>query len=202
MMKELLFATNNQHKLDEIREILKPFYTVKGLREMGIHEDIPEDHTTLEENALQKAEYIYNKFNLSCFADDTGLEIEALGGEPGVYSARYSRMGEPVYPEMEVAKGNIRKVLEKMEHEEKRKARFRTVISLILDHKRYYFEGVVHGSIIREARGKEGFGYDPIFVPEGAEKTFAEMDIQQKNSISHRALAVNELVKFLKFRNQ
>jgi XTP/dITP diphosphohydrolase len=197
-MKKLIFSTNNDHKLLEIRSLLHPLYEIRGLKEMDIHEEIPEDFFTLEENAFQKAEYIYKKLNVSCFADDTGLEIDALGGEPGVFSARYSRMGDPVYPEMEITQGNIRKILEKLSHEENRKARFRTVIALILDHKRYSFEGIVSGNIAWDIRGNEGFGYDPVFIPENTSQTFAEMSIQQKNLISHRALAVNKLVEFLK----
>ena len=196
-MKELVFATNNLHKLKEIRSLLPDGYHVAGLRDVGITAEIPEDHLTLEENAFQKAEYVYNQLGLSCFADDTGLEIDALKGEPGVFSARYSRIGDPVYPEMEVAAGNIRKVLEKMDGQENRRARFRTVIALILDGERHAFEGVVEGNIISEVRGREGFGYDPIFIPEDRELTFAEMDLEQKNRVSHRARAFGRLTDFL-----
>jgi XTP/dITP diphosphohydrolase len=196
-MKEITFATNNPHKLEEIRHILKGYFNVFGLKEKGILEEIPEDHHTLEENAFQKAEYIWKKLGESCFADDTGLEIEALDGAPGVYSARYSRMGEPMYPEMEVSEGNIRKVLEKLDGISKRKARFRTVIALILDGRRFSFEGIAEGSIITEIRGVGGFGYDPIFLPEGYEKTFAQMDMELKNQISHRSRAVMKLAEFL-----
>jgi len=177
--------------------MLENSFRVHGLSELGLDEDIPEDHETLEENAFQKAEFVYDKLGRSCFADDTGLEIEALGGAPGVYSARYSRMGSPVYPEMEVAAGNIRKVLEKMKGVQNRTARFRTVIALILGDNRYTFEGVVEGSIITEQRGADGFGYDPIFLPHGSDKTFAEMDLADKNLVSHRAMAVQKLVNFL-----
>lgn len=196
-MKELIFATNNEHKLLEIKSLLGADFRVYGLKEKGIQEEIPEDHQTLEENAFQKAEYIYERFGISCFSDDTGLEIDALDGEPGVFSARYSRMGDPTYPEMEVSAGNIRKVLEKLEEADTRKARFRTVIALILDGSYHTFEGVVNGSISREIRGTEGFGYDPIFIPEGGLKTFAEMDLAEKNSVSHRARAIKELTNFL-----
>ncbi|MEX0988630.1 MAG: RdgB/HAM1 family non-canonical purine NTP pyrophosphatase [Bacteroidales bacterium] len=196
-MKELIFATNNEHKLTEIRNLLDPAFKIAGLREIGILEEIPEDFPTLMENALQKAEFVYNRLGKSCFADDTGLEIEALNGEPGVYSARYSRIGDPVYPEMEVAAGNIRKVLEKLAGEKNRKARFRTVIALILDGKKHYFEGVVQGSITHDLRGIEGFGYDPVFMPDGTDLTFAEMELSRKNRISHRALAVKKLIGFL-----
>ncbi|MDA3824083.1 MAG: RdgB/HAM1 family non-canonical purine NTP pyrophosphatase [Bacteroidales bacterium] len=201
-MKKLVFATNNDHKLVEIRNILNPLYEVNGLKEMGIFEEIPEDFFTLEENAFQKAEYLYKKLNISCFADDTGLEIDALNGEPGVFSARYSQMGEPQYPEMEIAKGNTRKVLEKLSGETDRRARFRTVIALILYHKKYTFTGIINGHISNEERGNKGFGYDPIFIPESSTLTFSEMSIEEKNRISHRALAVNKLVEFLKSRDQ
>lgn len=200
-MKTLIFATNNEHKLREIKSILEADYAISGLRDYGFAEEIPEDHLTLEENALQKAEFVWNKVGLSCFADDTGLEIDALNGEPGVFSARYSRVGVPVYPEMEVVAGNIHKVLEKMKDIDNRRARFRTVIALILDGRNYFFEGVVNGSITLETRGEDGFGYDPLFVPDGSRLTFAEMDLAEKNRISHRAKAVEELVNFLVSNN-
>ncbi len=200
-MKALIFATNNDHKLLEIKEILGSQFRISGLRERGIREEIPEDHFTLEENALQKAAYIYEKFGISCFADDTGLEIDALNGEPGVFSARYSRIGDPVYPELEVSQGNIRKVLEKLDGVESRKARFRTVIALILEGNRYAFEGVVNGTISKEIRGAGGFGYDPIFIPEAGAETFAEMDLSEKNKISHRARAIKKLTDFLSTLN-
>lgn len=196
-MKELIFATNNDHKLLEIKKMLGSHFRVSGLKERGIREEIPEDHMTLEENAFQKAEYIYQKFGISCFSDDTGLEIDALNGEPGVFSARYSRMGDPVYPDMEVSAGNIRKVLEKLEGAATRRARFRTVIALILDGNHHTFEGIVTGSITLRTRGEGGFGYDPIFIPEGGVKTFAEMDLAEKNKISHRARAIKKLTDFL-----
>ncbi len=197
IMKELVFATNNAHKLQEIRSMLSPGYIISGLVEKGIVEEIPEDHFTLEENAFQKAEFVWERVGSSCFADDTGLEIDALHGEPGVFSARYSRTGQPVYHEMEVTAGNIRKVLEKLHGETNRKARFRTVIALIIDGRRHSFEGVVNGVITDEGCGSGGFGYDPIFVPEGSRLTFAEMELSQKNLLSHRALAVKKLVNFL-----
>jgi XTP/dITP diphosphohydrolase len=196
-MKELVFATNNPHKLKEIRSILQSEYTITGLSERGISEEIPEDHFTLEENAFQKAEFVWERLQVSCFSDDTGLEIDALNGEPGVFSARYSLIGEPVYPEMDVVAGNIRKVLEKLAGVKNRKARFRTVIALILNGQRYSFEGVVNGTITGEIRGVDGFGYDPIFIPEGERLTFAELEPAQKNRISHRARAVKNLVNFL-----
>lgn len=196
-MKELIFATNNDHKLLEIKKLLGAHFMVSGLRERGIVEEIPEDHFTLEENAFQKAVYVYDKFGISCFSDDTGLEIDALSGEPGVFSARYSRIGDPVFPDMEVTQGNIRKVLEKLDGIKMRKARFRTVIALILEGSRHAFEGVVEGDIAQEIRGEEGFGYDPVFIPEGGLKTFAEMDLEEKNRISHRARAIRKLTDFL-----
>lgn len=196
-MKEIVFATNNGHKLTEIKKLLQQNFKVLGLSEEGIHEDIPEDHFTLQENAFQKAEYIFKNYGVSCFGDDTGLEIDALDGEPGVFSARYSLMGDPVYHEMSVTEGNIKKVLFKLEKQGNRKARFRTVIALILDGNTHFFEGKVEGSIAEKPIGGEGFGYDPIFLPEGYMRTFAEMDIEEKNHISHRAMAVSKLVKFL-----
>jgi XTP/dITP diphosphohydrolase len=196
-MREIVFATNNEHKLKEIKKLLLPNFNVLGLREKGIQEDIPEDHFTLQENAYQKAEFILSHYGISCFADDTGLEIEALDGEPGVFSARYSRMGDPMYPNMDVTAGNINKVLEKLEGQENRKARFRTVIALILDGNTHYFDGKVEGCITDHPGGIDGFGYDPIFQPVGYMQTFAEMSIEEKNLISHRAIAVSKLVDFL-----
>lgn len=202
-MGQLIFATNNEHKLFEIRNILAGCgYDILGLKEAGIFEEILEDHDTLEENAFQKARYISGKTGVDCFADDTGLEIEALGGEPGVYSARYSRVGHPVYPGMEVTAGNIKKVLEKMTGETNRKARFRTVIALIMGNREYTFEGIVEGEILKETRGLGGFGYDPIFLPESSDHTFAQMKVEEKNRVSHRARAVNKLVDFLRERDQ
>lgn len=196
-MEEIVFATNNEHKLIEIRKLLKGRYNVVGLKEKGIDEDIPEDHFTLEENALQKAMFIYENYGQNCFADDTGLEIDILDGEPGVFSARYSMTGDPVYPEMDTTKGNIRKVLEKLSGNDNRRARFRSVIVLIRDGKKFYFEGIIEGSITASPSGDDGFGYDPIFLPEGYDRTFAEMDLDEKNRISHRAIAVSKLVDFL-----
>ncbi len=196
-MREIVFATNNEHKLKEIKNLLQPNFNVLGLSEKGIQEDIPEDHFTLKENAYQKAEFILSHYGISCFADDTGLEIEALDGEPGVFSARYSRMGDPMYPDMDVTAGNIAKVLGKLEGQGNRKARFRTVIALILDGNTHYFEGQVEGCITQRSGGIDGFGYDPIFQPEGYTQTFAEMNIEEKNLISHRAIAVSKLVEFL-----
>ncbi len=194
----LVFATNNQHKLEEISALLGDNFELLGLKDLQMDEEIPEDHDTLEANASQKAWYIFDRTGQSCFADDTGLEVDALDGAPGVYSARYSRMGHPIFPEMEPALGNIRKLLLNMEDVIERSARFRTVISLVLEGKEYQFEGVVEGAITEIAFGAKGFGYDPIFCPSGYDITFAEMDLAIKNQISHRARAVMQLVDFLK----
>ena len=194
---QLIFATNNQHKLGEIAALLEGKYELLGLQDLNISEEIPEDHDTLEANASQKASYIYNMTGKDCFADDTGLEVNVLDGAPGVYSARYSRIGQPTFPEMEAAQGNIRKLLLKMEGKADRRARFRTVIALILQGKEYQFEGIVDGEITLSASGDKGFGYDPVFVPVGYDLTFAEMDLALKNQISHRARAVKQLADFL-----
>ena len=194
---ELIFATNNRHKLKEISALLDDRYTLLGLWDLDAAEEIPEGHETLEENASQKAWHIYNRFGRSCFADDTGLEVKALNGDPGVYSARYARIGSPVFPEMEPAAGNIRKLLLQMEGIKERSARFRTVISLVFKGTEYRFEGEVQGTITLEPYGEEGFGYDPVFRPEGFDQTFAEMDLSLKNEISHRARAVKRLIHFL-----
>ncbi len=194
---ELIFATNNLHKLEEISAMLGDDFVLLGLDDLDVSEEIPEDHETLEENASQKAWYIYNKFNRSCFADDTGLEVEALNGAPGVYSARYSRIGDPVFTDMEPAAGNIRKLLLEMEGVDHRKAQFRTVIALVMKDTEYRFEGVVKGEITKEPSGVKGFGYDPVFRPEGYDVTFALMDLSLKNRISHRARAMHLLIEFL-----
>jgi XTP/dITP diphosphohydrolase len=191
---ELLFATNNQHKLVELEKITGENIHLKCLADIKCEEEIPETGATLEANASQKSFYIFNRFNINCFSDDTGLEIEALNGEPGVYSARYA--GED-----KDAVKNMQKVLEKMKGVSNRKARFRTVISLIIDKKEYLFEGIVNGKIEEEPSGTEGFGYDPIFTPDGYTCTFAEMELSEKNKISHRARAVQKLVKFLNSGN-
>ena len=195
---QLVFATNNQHKVDEIRALLGHNFQLLGLQDLHISGEIPEDHETLEENASQKAWFIHNMTGRNCFADDTGLEVDCLGGDPGVYSARYARIGYPTFPEMEPSEGNIRKLLLKMEGVEERSARFRTVVSLILSEKEYHFKGVVEGRITEIASGTKGFGYDPVFIPAGYKTTFAEMDLALKNQISHRARAVQQLVDFLK----
>lgn len=188
----IVFATNNSHKLDEIRNILGSSFEVMSLNELGCHDDIPETGTTLEENARQKAQYIYDKYHCNVFADDTGLEVDALGGKPGVYSARYAG------GEGHDSEANMTKLLKNLEGEDNRKAQFRTVIALILDGKTSLFDGIVKGEIIKERRGGEGFGYDPIFQPEGYDKTFAELGNDIKNTISHRARAVAKLAAFLK----
>ncbi|MCF8378988.1 MAG: RdgB/HAM1 family non-canonical purine NTP pyrophosphatase [Bacteroidales bacterium] len=195
---ELIFATNNKHKLSEIRNVIGDNYKIIGLSEAGIEGDIPEDYNTLEENAFQKANFIYEKYGGNCFADDTGLEVDALDGRPGVYSARYSRMGDIQFPELEANKGNIKKLLIELDTKELRTARFRTVIALILNERKYLFEGIVNGIILKQPSGSGGFGYDPVFQALGYKKSFAEMDIEQKNSISHRAIATRKLVEFLK----
>lgn len=191
-MVQLTLASNNQHKLDEIKaKLIGSGIDILSLKESGIYEELPETGNSLEENAYQKANRVYSKFGLACFADDTGLEVEALNGEPGVYSARYA--GEHAS-----FKENIDKLLLALEGKTNRKARFRTVISLIIDATEYRFEGVINGHIAEYPVGQAGFGYDPIFIPHGYEQTFAEMPATLKNKISHRALAIEKLVKFLK----
>lgn len=191
MKHELIIATNNAHKLQEIQPLIPDHFQIKTLKQIGCTDDIPETADTLEGNALLKARYISDKYGFDCFADDTGLEIEALSGRPGVYSARYATDGHDF-------EANIDKVLSELEGIENRKARFRTVIALILDGKVSYFEGIVNGKIITERKGSEGFGYDPVFIPDGSQLTFAEMPLPEKNKISHRARAVARLVDFLK----
>lgn len=190
-MMELVFATNNKHKLDELQAILGNRIKLLSLKEIGCNVEIPEEQETLEGNAAQKSFYIYNKFGYNCFADDTGLEIEALNGEPGVYSARYAG-------EEKSAEANMDKVLNRLFKINNRNARFRTVISLVINGVETQFEGVVKGRILEEKRGISGFGYDPIFQPDGFEKTFAEMDLTAKNKISHRGRAVEKLIQYLK----
>lgn len=192
MKRKLVFATNNAHKLDEISSILGEKVELLSLKDINCHVDIPETADTLEGNAMLKAEYIYENYGLDCFADDTGLEVEALDGAPGVYSARYAGS------EGHNAEANMQQLLQNMQGVQNRKAQFRTAICLILDGKKHLFEGIVKGEIIKEKRGGSGFGYDPIFVPEGYAKTFAEMGNETKNKISHRALAVEKLCRFLK----
>ena len=190
-MRKLIFATNNAHKLGEVQALLGDDFELVTLRECGITEDIPETAETLEGNALQKARYVYSKTGLDCFADDTGLEVDALGGAPGVHSARYATDGHDFA-------ANNRLLLKNLEGAKEHTARFRTVIALILDGVEYTFEGRVEGVIATEESGSEGFGYDPLFVPSGEITTFAQMSAEAKNAISHRGRAVAELVKFLK----
>ncbi|KDS18545.1 MULTISPECIES: non-canonical purine NTP diphosphatase [Bacteroides] len=191
MKRKLVFATNNAHKLEEVAAILGDQVELLSLNDIGCQADIPETAETLEGNALLKSSYIYKNYHLDCFADDTGLEVEALNGAPGVYSARYAG------GEGHDAQANMLKLLHELDGKENRKAQFRTAISLILDGKEYFFEGVIKGEIIKEKRGDSGFGYDPIFKPEGYDQTFAELGNDIKNQISHRALAVQKLCEFL-----
>ncbi|MDR1459572.1 MAG: non-canonical purine NTP diphosphatase [Bacteroidales bacterium] len=191
---ELVFASNNKHKLDEVKSLMGSTCKILSLSNIGCHEDIPEDKLNLEGNALQKAHYIYRKYGKNCFSDDTGLEIEALYGRPGVYSARYA--GEQCSFE-----DNMNKVLDEMRYHPNRKARFRTVIALILEGKEYLFEGRVDGIVLREKQGEQGFGYDPIFQPSGHEISFANMDPKEKNAISHRGDALGKLLHFLNAQN-
>jgi len=191
---ELIFATNNHNKLREIRNVLGDSFTLLSLADINISEDIPENEPTLEGNASFKARFIYNSVKKDVFADDTGLEIESLGGLPGVHSARFAG-------ESKDSQANIEKVLALLGSEKNRRARFRTVIALIFNGKEYLFEGTVNGTIINDKRGDEGFGYDPVFVPEGKKLTFAEMDLDEKNKISHRAKAFEQLKLFLSGHN-
>lgn len=192
-MDKLIFSTNNRHKLHEVSDILKNKYQIISLEDIGIYTDIPETGTTLRENAMIKARYVYNEKGINCFADDTGLEVEALDNAPGVYSARYA--GEDKNSE-----ANMQKVLLELEGKTNRKAKFVTVIAAILDEEEYYFEGVINGRIIEVPRGNSGFGYDPIFLPDGYDKTFAELGDEIKNKISHRAKAVENFCVFLEKR--
>ena len=190
MKRKFVFATNNAHKLEEVTAILGNRIELLSLKDIHCYVDIPETADTLEGNALLKSSFIYRNYQLDCFADDTGLEVEALNGEPGVYSARYAGDGHN-------AKANMLKLLRSMEGIENRKAQFRTVFALIINGKEHLFEGTIKGEIIKGRRGNSGFGYDPIFVPEGYSQTFAEMGNELKNKISHRAIATNKLCKFL-----
>lgn len=187
---KLIFATNNKHKLEEATNILSENFEIVGMNEAGFLDEIIEDGSTIEENASIKSWTVYKALGLNCFADDTGLEIDALGGRPGVHSARYAG------PENDSV-ANIKKVLAELEYEENRKARFRTSISLILDGKEYLFEGIVNGEIMRECAGSGGFGYDPVFRPDGFLKSFAELSPEEKNMISHRGRALKKLSDFL-----
>lgn len=190
MPRKIVFATNNRHKLDEVSRILGGKFDLLTPQDCGITDEIPENQTTLKGNASQKAHYIYNRTGLDCFADDTGLEVDALGGEPGVYSARYAG-------ESKDSNANIDLLLKRMNKTVDRKARFKTVISLIISGKEHLFEGAVEGVITGTKSGTQGFGYDPVFRPDGYDITFAEMDSDTKNEISHRGRAVKKLAGFL-----
>ena len=190
MKRKLVFVTNNAHKLEEISSILGGKMELLSLKDIQCTADIPETADTLEGNAIQKAEYIHRHYGLDCFADDTGLEVEALDGAPGVYSARYAGEGHD-------SEANMQKLLHNLEGKDNRKAQFRTAICLIIDDEQHLFEGICRGEIIKEKRGGAGFGYDPIFVPEGYTETFAELGNDIKNTISHRAKAVQMLCEFL-----
>ena len=205
---KIVFATNNQHKLSEIRSILGESIEVLSLKDIGCDVDIPETGKTLEENALQKAQYVYDHYHISVFADDTGLEVDALNGAPGIYSARYASMEAGAHEASHDAEANMSRLLRELGENNNRRARFRTVIALILKKdvcpcgctsikEIHQFEGIVEGQIIRERRGGEGFGYDPIFQPDGYDETFAELGMEIKNHISHRARAVKKLADFL-----
>lgn len=187
---KIIFATNNAHKLSEVQAVLGDSFELVTPRMCGVEEDIPETAATLEGNASQKSHYLYEKAGLDCFADDTGLEVEALGGEPGVHSARYATDGHDFA-------ANNRLLLKNLEGKENRRARFRTVISLIEGGEEHLFEGIVEGHIIDHESGEEGFGYDPLFVPDGFDRTFAEMTAEEKNAVSHRGRAVRKLVAYL-----
>lgn len=190
-MMDICFATNNVKKIEEIRHLMEPDFRVKSLAEIGCHEELPETGSTLEENSLQKAQYVWDHYNIACFADDTGLETEALNGEPGVYSARYAG------PERN-NEANIRLLLEKLKGEENRRARFKTVITWVSKEETQQFEGVVEGHILYSPQGEKGFGYDPVFMPEGENRSFAEMSIQEKNNISHRGRALEKFIRFIR----
>lgn len=187
---KLIFATNNQHKVDEIRSVVGNNLDIITLKEAGIDIDIPEPYNTLEENATSKSKVIFEMTGTSCFSEDTGLEVTALGGEPGVKSARYAGDNRSF-------DANIEKLLSNLAGKDDRSARFRTVISLLIDGRETQFEGICNGQIIEEKRGLQGFGYDPVFIPAGSVKTFAEMDINEKNQYSHRKKATQKLVAFL-----
>jgi len=189
-MKKIVFATNNLHKLKEVRAMMPDGISIVGLPELQLDEDIPETADTLEGNALQKAQYVCQKFGLDCFADDTGLEVKALNGRPGVHSARYAG-------EQHNSNANISKLLDELSGQTDRTARFRTVIALIINGEEHFFEGIVNGRIAETRHGEGGFGYDPVFIPENQTETFAQLGEEIKNTISHRALAVSKLVEFL-----
>lgn len=190
-MQSLIFATNNQHKVDEVKSVLNGIFEVITLKDAGINIEIPEPFDTLEENALQKSGTIHRLTNKNCFSEDTGLEVFALNGAPGVKSARYAG-------EQASFSDNVQKLLTDMEGIQHREARFRTVISLILNNKEYQFEGICNGKITTEASGEKGFGYDPVFIPDGDTRCFADMTMEEKNQYSHRQKAMTQLISFLK----
>lgn len=190
MITELVFATNNKHKTEEVGNLLRGQYKVLNLSDIGCTVDIPETGSTFAENATLKSQYVLENYQLDCFADDSGLEIEALNQEPGIYSARYSGIKDDA--------ANLNLVLQKMQGQSNRKARFRTVVSLFKNQQNYLFEGIINGHIAEKPMGTQGFGYDPIFVPEGYDISFAQMSMEQKNEISHRAIAMRKLIAFLK----
>jgi XTP/dITP diphosphohydrolase len=196
--KKIVFASNNKHKVSEIQQLLGDNFELLSLKELNYKKDIPEDHNTLEENALQKARTIYTAFGIDCIADDTGLEVTALNGAPGVKSARYSGKLSDFENEQARTAANINKLLNNLQNKADRSARFRTVIALIEDGKETLFEGIVEGEIISTLSGSAGFGYDPVFVPKGYVQTFAQMDSEEKNAISHRGKAVAKLIDYLK----
>lgn len=193
-MRKLVFATNNEHKLAEVKAILEPYFTIVSLADLNFYEDIAETANTLEGNALLKAQFIHDKFGLDCFADDTGLEVEALDGEPGVYSARYAG-------DQRKSCDNMKKVLTLLENKTNRKACFRTVIALIKANETTFFEGKIEGTIAKQPHGESGFGYDPIFIPADYLVSFAQLNADEKNAISHRALAVMQLADYLQKTN-
>ena len=186
----LIFATSNQNKVLEIQKILPKKFNIKSLKDLNYFEDVPENETTIEGNAVFKAKYIYEKFNINVFADDTGLEVEALNGEPGVHSARYAGTTRN-------SEKNIKKLLKNLKNIKNRNARFKTVIALIIDNKLHIFSGIVEGYILDSPKGNNGFGYDPIFCPNGFDKSFAELTLKEKNLISHRSLAMKKLIDFI-----
>ena len=192
---KIVFATNNKHKIDEVQSLLGKEFELITLAACGITEDIPEEQDTLEGNASQKSHYLHDKMSVNCFADDTGLEVKALNGAPGVHSARYATDGHDF-------QANNQLLLENLKGNDNRSARFRTVISLILNGEEHLFEGIVEGRIIEQEQGEKGFGYDPLFIPNGYDRTFAQMTISEKNKISHRARATRKLVQFLQKANK
>jgi len=187
---DLLFATSNKNKVLEIKKVLPKEFNIKSLDDIGFCEEIPENENSIEGNAIFKANYMYKKYNLNVFADDTGLEVDSLNGKPGVHSARYAGISKN-------SRDNINKLLKKLKNKKNRKARFKTIIALILNSKIYTFEGLIEGIITKKPKGENGFGYDPVFIPRGYTKTFGELSLEEKNSISHRSLAMNKLIDFI-----